>query len=55
MDMDENGPSIKVVDNETLRMEVYEDKDYDIEEIKFWNFMSKNKSQGIPTNNYVVV
>ena len=24
-------------------MEVYEDKDYDTEEIKFWNFMSKNK------------
>lgn len=41
--MDENGPSIKVVDNETLRMEVYEDKEYDVEEVKFWNFISKNK------------
>ena len=25
-------------------MEVYEDQDYDIEEIKFWNFMSRNKN-----------
>jgi hypothetical protein len=32
-----------------LKMEVYEDKDYDIEEIKFWNFMSKNKSQTKPS------
>jgi len=43
MDMDENEPLIKVVDNETLRMEVYEDKEYDVEEVKFWNFISKNK------------
>ena len=28
----------------SLKMEVYEDKDYDIEEIKFWNFITKNKS-----------
>jgi hypothetical protein len=28
----------------SLHMEVYEDKDYDIEEIKSWNFNSKNKS-----------
>lgn len=28
---------------ECLKMEVFEDKDYDIEEVKFWNFISKNK------------
>ena len=28
---------------ECLRMHVYEDKEYDIEEVKFWNFISKNK------------
>ena len=40
------------VDNskdEYLKMEVYEDKDYDIEEIKFWNFMAKNKSHTKPS------
>lgn len=30
-------------ETEGLRMEVFEDKDYDIEEVKFWNFISKNK------------
>jgi hypothetical protein len=24
-------------------MHVFHDKDYDIEEVKFWNFISKNK------------
>jgi hypothetical protein len=34
----------KVRTNEaTLEMEVYEDKEYDIEEVRFWNFISKNK------------
>ncbi len=28
---------------ECLRMAVFEDKEYDIEEVKFWNFISKNK------------
>jgi hypothetical protein len=28
---------------ECLKMTVFEDKDYDIEEVKFWNFISKNK------------
>lgn len=28
---------------ETLRMEVFEDKEYDIEEVRFWNFISRNK------------
>lgn len=34
-----------ISNNETeyLKMEVFEDKDYDIEEVKFWNFISKNK------------
>ena len=45
-------------------MEVYEDKDYDIEEIKFWNFMFKNKNikptiirtvvYKVPESQYVV-
>ena len=30
-------------ENECLKMEVFEDKEYDIEEVKFWNFISKNK------------
>ena len=30
-------------ETEYLKMEVFEDKDYDIEEVKFWNFISKNK------------
>lgn len=34
--------------NEDLVMQVHDDKDYDIEEIKFWNFVSKNK--GIKPN-----
>lgn len=34
--------------NQDLVMQVYDDKDYDIEEIKFWNFVSKNK--GIKPN-----
>ncbi|CAF0762855.1 unnamed protein product [Brachionus calyciflorus] len=33
----------EIEDDECLKMEVYDDKDYDIEEIKFWNFISKNK------------
>ena len=47
-----------------LKMEVYEDQDYDIEEIKFWNFMSKNKGMKpsiirtavykVPETQYVV-
>ncbi|RNA10573.1 hypothetical protein BpHYR1_026486 [Brachionus plicatilis] len=39
---------IQESENEDLKMQVYEDKDYDIEEIKFWNFVSKNK--GIKPN-----
>jgi len=39
----------EVATDDYLKMEVYEDKDYDIEEIKFWNFMSKNKSQTKPS------
>lgn len=49
----------------TLHMEVYEDKDYDIEEIKYWNFRSKlNKSvksntvrtivYKVPESSYIV-
>lgn len=39
----------EAINDESLKMEVYEDKDYDIEEIKFWNFMSKNKSHTKPS------
>jgi hypothetical protein len=48
-----------------LQMDVFDDKDYDIEEIKFWNFISKNKGCGksnivrtivykVPETSYVV-
>lgn len=49
---------------ECLKMEVYDDKDYDIEEIKFWNFISKNKGvkpsiirtivYKVPESSYIV-
>lgn len=44
----ENEKSEPGEQNEDLKMQVYDDKDYDIEEIKFWNFVSKNK--GIKPN-----
>ena len=55
----------KLESDPTLRMEVFDDKDYDIEEIKFWNFISKNKGTGksnivrtivykVPETSYVV-
>ena len=49
---------------EDLQMEVYEDKEYDIEEVKFWNFISKSKGRKsnvirtliykVPKETYVV-
>ena len=47
-----------------LNMEVFEDKDYDIEEVRFWNFISKSKGAKpnlirtyvykVPESTYVV-
>ena len=47
-----------------LNMEVYEDKDYDIEEVRFWNFISRSKGAKpnlirtyvykVPESTYVV-
>ncbi len=60
-EMKQPSESSQIID---LHMEVFEDKDYDIEEVKFWNFISKSKGSKpnvirtlvykVPESNYVV-
>ena len=65
--IDQDDERSKKEESETsidLNMEVFEDKDYDIEEVKFWNFISKSKGAKpnlirtyvykVPESTYVV-